>query len=756
MRRRRIRSFRRLSIAVVTVLLGAPLAQAQTTGQLDHKSAEKRNTGADTTTLPAIIVTANKRSQNLQDVPMSMSAISGFELQKVNAIGFSDYLARVPGVNLVSLNPGLTQIVIRGITTGSRQANSAVSTYIDDVPFGSSTVYAEGSLLTPDIDPSDLEQIEVLRGPQGTLYGSSSLGGLIKFVTRPPDSTAFYGRVQADASSLTDGGNGFTGRAMLNIPLVTKKLALRVSGFKRYQPGYVDDIGRGLRNSNRARVDGGRAQLMWTPNQDVSLRLSALSQNIQSPGLGNEGGGVDIDPATLRPIYGPFENKHTPGTGAFKEGYRMYAATLSDNFGWAKLVATTSYADLNLRENTDLTVAYGPILGPVLGIQNLGVAQVNPLKQRKSTQEIRLQSPSNQKLEWRLGVFYTHEHSTNQQSEQVIDSMTGAPISLPFSLGDVIEGPALFTEKAIYGDVTYHFTNRFDVLIGARYSHDSTQYTQVGSGLLLGDSNFTTSSVDNPKTFLINPSFKLADNTLLYARIATGFRPGGANIGVPPGLGAPVSFGPDRIVGYTLGLKNTLLDDRMTFDIDGFYMNWSSIQITEVNGGFAFLSNGGKAKSQGVEAAWTYRPVGGLTVTASTSWTEANLTKNTPSGVFGIKGARLPYVPRWNADLGATYNFPIAAGWVGYVGGNYNFVGARQTDFQSVPEPRLTLPGYRVLDLHAGINHDDWSFGIYVKNAANSKGIGLVAPETTNPIGAPFVASYILPRLVGVTASYDF
>jgi outer membrane receptor protein involved in Fe transport len=243
---------------------------------------------------------------------------------------------------------------------------------------------------------------------------------------------------------------------------------------------------------------------------------------------------------------------------------------------------------------------------------------------------------------------------------------------------------------------------------------------------------------------------------MLYARVASGFRPGGPNVGVPPGLGAPIAFGPDKLVNYEIGLKSTLLQHKMTFDIDAFYIDWSQIQLESNIAGIGFMSNGGKAKSQGLEAQLEYRPVAGLTLTANAAWTDAKLTQDTPPGLVGFSGDRLPYVPRWNANVGAEYNFPIANGWSGYVGANYGYVGSRITDFQAAPDARYTLPSFRVLDLHAGVNFGKWSFGAFVKNATDSRGITVLSFETTDPTAAPFSASYVQPRLIGVTASVDF
>ena len=188
------------------------------------------------TNLGAIVVTANKRKERLQDVPMAVSATSGDQLQRQSAFSFADYATQIPGLNVISTGAGQTQLVLRGITSGSGQANASVGTYIDDTPYGSSTVYSAGSVLSPDIDPDDLQRVEVLRGPQGTLYGSNTLGGLVKFVSTPPDSTQFSGRVEAGGSSVSGGGTGYDTHATVNLPLIQNTLALRVNAYDRQDP----------------------------------------------------------------------------------------------------------------------------------------------------------------------------------------------------------------------------------------------------------------------------------------------------------------------------------------------------------------------------------------------------------------------------------------------------------------------------------------------------------------------------------------
>jgi len=726
----------------VAAQAGVDASQASSTSSAE-KSAQQLGT---------VIVTANKRSERLQDVPMGVSVMAGPQLERQNATSFADYATQIPGLNTISTGQGQTQLVLRGITSGSGQPNAAVGTYVDDAPYGSSTVYALGSLLTPDIDPYDLQRIEVLRGPQGTLYGSNTLGGLVKFVTTPPDTTQASGRIGVDTSSVDNGGTGFGAHATVNIPLANT-LALRVNAYDRTDPGYIDNVTTGKTEVNEAKVSGARAQLLWTPSDKVSVRFAALAQNLSSDGLAN--GGVDIDPDTLKPIYGDNKQARAAGTGELKLKYRLYDLTVNADFDWAKLVSTTSYGTVRLNENTDVTNAYGPILNPAFGLDNGGYSIHQPVSMNKVTQELRLQSPEQQMLEWRVGLFYTHERSTDSQSVLSFDANTGAPIALP-TLADLAIGPAVFTEWAGYGDVTWHATSNLSVLLGARYSFDKTTYQQTGTGILTGDSNFSTNGTDHPVTYLFNPSYKFSDDLMAYLRVASGFRPGGPNVGVPPGLGAPQTFDADKLVSYELGLKSLMLDKRMSIDVDVFYIDWSKIQLAETAGGFSFLGNGGKASSKGLEANWSFTPVAGFTVWANATYTKAELSADTPpGGLYGYNGDRLPYVPKWNANLGADYNFPMGSGWSGFVGGNISYVGSRKSDFNTVPAPQFTLPSFTSVDLHLGANVDKWTFSLYAKNLGNKRGITAMSSETLDPIASPFQATYQTPRTIGVSASVE-
>lgn len=254
-----------------------------------------------------IIVTATKRSERLQDVPASVSVLTPETLVRQGAVKFEDYAAKVPGLSLTSARGGLTQVTLRGITTGPAQSASATAYYIDEAPIGSVNAYTGGSNTTPDLDPSDLARLEVLKGPQGTLYGAGSVGGLVKFVTADADFDTFTGRVAAGVNTVHKGGEGYSVRGAVNIPVVADTLAIRASAFHRKDAGYIDAVSSPLvseKDINTVEVTGGRL-LVAAKLGDVRINLQGIAQDTKVGGTNI----VDVDGTTFAPIYGDLQQR---------------------------------------------------------------------------------------------------------------------------------------------------------------------------------------------------------------------------------------------------------------------------------------------------------------------------------------------------------------------------------------------------------------------------------------------------------------
>ena len=693
--------------------------------------------------LPDVVVTANKRPQLLSDVPEAVSSISGTQLRHTQARRFEDYLTKVPGLNFVSSGEGTTQIFIRGITAGAAQLSSTVAVYVDDTPYGSSTVYAGGATGVPDLDPGDIDHIEVLKGPQGTLYGADALGGVLKFVTNQPNTQTLSGHIEVGGATVDRGGNGYDASGAANVPLIPGELAVRLSGFYRQDPGFIDDPGRGQTDINRALVYGGRLALGWTPADGVKVNLTALVQNTRARNPSAE----DVIVPSLAPLQGEREQARyfdSPKDYA----YRLYSAHVDMDLGFASLISATSYSTFGLRR-VDEFLAYENYFG-------MPFRDNQPVNEDKLTQEVRLQSAAAAKVEWRIGTFFSHEHSLQAQSIESLAPLTLQPIAP--ALADV-DAPDRYTEIAGFGDLTFHVNDRFDVTLGARYSHNDQHLEELG--MLQGMSfSAARATSDNSATWLFNPRYKLSAGWMVYARAASAYRPGGPTTVIPIVNVPKDTYDPDHLIDYETGIKGSWLDRRLTVEASVFYIDWRKIQLNESVSGLSYIANGGKARSKGFEASLSYSPVPGLVVVAGTAHTEASLSQDA-LGVGGRDGDQLAAVPKWTASLDASYEWRLNPRWNVFVGGSFRYVGNRLSDFAVeadtlLPANRYSLGSYKVCDVRAGISRDDWRATVYVKNLGDDRGILLIAPATPLANANPYVASIIQPRTFGVDLSAQF
>ncbi len=490
-----MRSIRRTAAASsVVALLTAGAAAAQSL-------PEARQDGAGAA--DEIIVTAQKREQTLSQVPQSMSVLGGEALEQRQARSIADYAALVPGLSFESGNPGETRVVLRGINAGG--ASPTVAVYLDDTPFGSSTSQTNGATLAGDFDTFDIERLEVLRGPQGTLYGANSLGGVVKYVTVAPNLGEWQARGQAGIETVRGGDVGYSGNAVLNVPL-GDKIALRASGFYRRTGGYIDAIGLRDDNINRADSYGGRASLLVQPTDRLSLRLTAVLQNIDVEGRN----AFDADPATLKPITAdPFTGAPTGGgevryqlfPDRNRVRYRLYTGTLSYDFGVATLTSVTSYSRQVATDRSDVSyndVGDGLTLAQLAsaGVFGLspdayGIYYPNQSTQKKFTQEVRLASNGTGRVDWLVGGYFTREPGQLYQRYFPYDNATGKAVTpvpaIPgFSDLALAQLDSVYKEYAGFGSATVHFGERFDLTLGGRYSHNDQRTTQLLDGILFG------------------------------------------------------------------------------------------------------------------------------------------------------------------------------------------------------------------------------------------------------------------------------
>ena len=697
-----------------------------------------------------VIVTAQKREQALIDVPASVTAISASRLTEGGLDRLEDYVAEVPGMSITALSRGYTSVILRGISTGISQATPSTAFYIDEAPVGSITAYATGGVLTPDLDPADLRRIEVLKGPQGTQYGAGAVGGLVRYVTIQPDSHTFSGSISAGANKVTDGGWGSEGRASLNIPLVTDKLALRVSVLDRKDAGYIDNPEEHTKDDNEATTRGGRVALGWSISNDWSLNLSALTQHFKSGGIGME----DVQTASFTPVTGELTHSHVlPENEAIT--LNVYNGTLKGRAGDFDIVSSTTYQNLSVSTNVDLT----PQLGAAL--PGFALPERQTISTKRLSQELRARTSAfDDKLEYEAGLFYTHEDSNNTLPPLFpITEATGAPFTALGPLFNAMLGTK-YDQYSVFGNATWSIAPTFDLLGGVRFAHSSQDYSQdYEKSLLVGVPTKVDESADHSKTsFLLSAKWKPAADTAVYANVATGYRDGGPSA-LPASLGNP-TFSPDSVTSYEVGFKSGFGGKLMSLEAAVFDTEWKNVQAQTslVAGGvtYQYLTNGGNARSTGAEATYLLFPVQDLTLRATAAYTDSHLTEDAPA-LGGLNGDEMPFVPKYTGSLAADYRFAIA-GYPSWVGGSYNYVGKRISNFTNTALGKypLNVPSYTTFDLNAGIEIAKVKLSIYGKNLGNSKGINYVNNTAPAVAGYTFNAGIIQPRTIGADLSYSF
>lgn len=696
-----------------------------------------------------IVVTAQKREERLQDVPVPVTVLSADSLVDNNLLQLRDYYSKVPGLSYTPSGVGSPLIVIRGLTTGG--ANATVGVVLDDVPYGASS-YAAGGYSSYDIDPSDLARIEVLRGPQGTLYGASSLGGLIKYVTVDPSTESFGGRVQMGTSALAAShGAGYYLRGSLNMPL-GETFAIRASGFTRRDPGYIDNVQTGQRDVNLTEAKGGRVAALWRPTEGISLKLSALQQRIDQPGSAQ----VDLEPG----LEG-LQNTNMRGTGGIKHDLEAYSANLTVKAGTAEVTAVAGYNRDKFNSPLDLSFPFfNDVSQQYFGGSGTGLELLH--RNQKFTQEVRLAMPLGQRVDWVLGVFHAAEKGGEFNGIYAADPATGQNVGF----WDNVYYWTTFNERALFSNFTIHVTDRFDVQVGGRTGRSESTAEQLINGAVFSEVFGTPdpsiipkrSAKDSAFTYLVTPQFKISPDLMVYARLASGYRPGGANIGLP---GTPLKYASDSTRNYEIGIKGDALNHAASFDASLYYIDWKDLQLSLNDGFSTFFANGGRAKSQGLEVSSSWRPWKGMTLSGWVAWNDAKLSEPLPatSLSYGASGDRLPYSSRYSGTLAAEQEFPLRGSASGFVGGSASYVGERLDIFPSnnfatgqPAGPRLRFPSYTRVDLQAGVRSGPWSGSLFINNVGDERGIVSGGYDPVNNTNV----SLIQPRTIGLSLSRTF
>ncbi len=691
-----------------------------------------------------IYVTAQKREEAITDIPASISVVSGERLQNMGAGALADYAAYVPGVNVGSGgSPGQTSITLRGIAPVGPGAT--VSTHIDDTPLGGSSNYSRASAFALDLFPNDIERVEILRGPQGTLYGASAMGGLLRYVTRTPDPSGFSAQAAGEIFSVADSGSlGYGGRIRMNVPL-SANAAFSASAFTRESPGYVDNTLTGVSDQNELSQTGGRLALYFEPASNVTVNLSAMFQNIDSA----DNAQVYLDPATLQTFDGPRTTRNMIPE-PFSKRERYYSARVNFDLGFADFASITSFSNIVNNQTQDASTLYGAIF-PLLtgGAVPPGLSEFNiVLDLEKVTQEFRLTSSGEGRWQWMLGAFYTQEDSANAQIATAMD-MAGNSIPGLDPLA-IVGLPTSYEEYAVFGNMSFDVTDRLTLGLGGRLARNEQDYLQQTDGPLVGGfQEVPGESSESVFTYMASATYDLTDQTMLYGRIASGYRPGGPNVSLP---GVPPQVEADRLVNYEVGIKSDFWDGRALIELTGFWIEWEDIQLATAAGGLSWLTNAGTARSRGIEFQSVVAPVEGLRVGFNAALVDSVLTEDAP-GLSAVDGDRLPGVPRYNYSITLDRTLALQNDWSASFGGGIRWIGARNVSYPAAAN-FMQLDSYYSVDLNAEISHGDWALRGYVRNLTDND-VYLSGTRMTDAFGAPtFVMSSLLqPRTIGLVLS---
>jgi iron complex outermembrane recepter protein len=775
-------------IALAAAVLTAAACPA--TAQTAASTPATTTTPTTDSGLDEIIVTAEKRSSTIQDTPISMSALSGDQLQAQGVSGVTGIVATIPGLSMRTAGPGQTELEMRGLSSSGGSAPT-VGFYLDDYPLTAPAASLVGKVVI-DPDLYDLNRVEVLRGPQGTLYGSGSMGGTVKLVTNSPELNQFEGSINAFGSGTDGGGFNRGGNLMLNLPVIDDVLAVRVVATDKFRDGWITryvepdfpaptnpgPCGPGWPGCTRGnvlaetptqvtprinweRLDGGRVEILAQPVTGLKIEATAIYQKI-SMGDYDE---YDLPPGIPDARYQP-NNDSEPIADQFK----LFGVTATYDMSFAQLTSATAYYTREESQTQDVSEALYSLL-PLYGA-NLsefyasGFTEVDTTHQ--FSEELRLASTGDGALQWIAGAFLSRFESIFGEynaSVPIVSTIPGALADNPQGILYQANNPYHVNQYAIFGESTYAFADRWKLTAGARWykfnsrANEETEGYVATSGSatpLLSTFNTDNSGV-NPKVTL---SYEQNHDLTLYSTIARGFRPGGINqqIPNPPCTLTTETYGPDSIWNYEIGEKARLLDSRLIINADIYYIKWSQVQQSVNQAcGYPLTENAGTAASYGPELELTAVLTPELTLGFSGTYTHATLTSvNTtleqadPSFEPGLG---LLNVPKYTETTSLTYTRPITDN-VKFTGRLNNSYVGQSTDIDFTYG---TLPAYDLVGLRFGLLGEKLSGFLFVDNLTDKRAeLGINTTAFSYTIPSLIRVATNQPRTIGIDMKYKF
>lgn len=710
----------------------AALAQAPKAGS-DNLTSSQNQDAADASSEGEIVVTATRRATNLQDVPMSITAITSESLEKKSATSFFDYGSSVPNLSFGNTGLGSSNsrsIAIRGISDAD-----TTGFYIDDTPVPES--------LDPQI--VDVERIEVLRGPQGTLYGARSMGGTVRLITIQPDTNDFSGRAHASLST-TDNSNrpNYAVDGAVNLPVVQDRIGLRVVGVYRYDAGYMSrtfgltgEPTTTVRDVGRTKTAGASAAALIKVTDNFQITPRILYQETSANGFPYADVPIPsgTQPVVLRPT--TLDQRRDFDIQEYsRDKWVLGTFDAKLNTGFGSLNSSTSLFNRRTRDIEDDTdfaqFAYG-YPDPLKNAPELDY-HTNAV-----TQEFRFVSDLHGPFNFVAGLFYNHTKTNIVFPPNIIVGLADATGFTGTDLNFASNKMMTQDDYAAYAEGTLEIVPNLKAIAGARLYKTKTSFSATYDGFVNGGPQVvpeqrTNESGVQPKFSL---QYQIAPDNQIYATAAKGFRPGGVNGLITTGFGCSADlaalgltpddtliYKSDSVWSYEAGAKTSFADHKVTANLSGFRIDWSGIQQNiGLQCGFSFRGNAGKARSQGFEFALTARPVQGLALNLGLGYVDAKFT-TTPAGTNVTAGDRVPQVPKITLSVGGDYNTEISEGVRGFVHGDYRYVGDSvsvlnaATDGNGKIIPRIR-PSYNIVDVRGGVDLGNVELAVFAKNLTN-------------------------------------
>lgn len=756
---------RPLSVAVTRCGLLTGLVMISNTGtQALAQSVEQ-------TALEEVVVTATKRGeQRLQDIPVAVQALNANQIRSQVATELSELAPQISSLVVQDLGPGDREYIIRGVNS---TATATVGVYYDEAVITARSKQ-DGGGRQADIELHDLARVEVLKGPQGTLYGASSMSGTVRYIPNRPDTQQFEANIGGTLSTTEDGGDNFQVNGMLNLPVIKDVLALRAVGWTTDEDGFIDNTLLGNKDINDNQVDGGKLAFEWAANDQLLVSGFALRQD-------REVGGTSRQMPVLQQTFA--ENQAAFAGALAASGFGMPAAeertvqsyTITDwdeelelysgKFEWTHAKGNLLGAISKFERAVDFNFDSTPILLS-FGVPVPAIT-AQPQKREVTNAELRWSSNFDGPVQLLLGGFVSEE-----DKDFVTQVIASGPDGRPLAAFEPGDPNSIFgrsksdtvEQQAVFSEVEYRLNEHWTVLAGARwYSFDIDSENQELQPFGGTPSEVPTEfSVDDDQvTGKFNITYTINDGALVYATWSQGYRPGGTNdvAFIPPGTPVPpAGFGPDELDNWELGWKLTLLDNRVTVNGAVYYIDWQDIQVSsfDANSPFEVVRNEGEAEVTGIEFDIQARPMPGLDLSLAASFQEAEYASeipgSSPESPFARDGQSIPNVPDFQLGASAQYRWTVAGTMEASARLAYSYMDDRLTQ-PNDPVANVPLDSFSLLSARLGLESDTWNVALFGKNLLDEDNAAVDGINTNQDPRAIITAR---PRTIGLQFQYRF